>query len=459
MVEAVQHFPADFLWGTATAAHQVEGDNRYNDWWQWEQGGGGRIFRDQVSGRACEWWAGRAEEDIERMAALNTRAHRLSIEWSRIEPAEGRWNTSALDRYREILKAMRAAGIQPMVTLHHFTNPLWVAERGGWLHPDAPAWFRRYVQRVVGYLSDLVDTWCTINEPNVYAARSYFQGLWPPGVSDMSQYFRVVYHLLEAHVAAYDVLHAEQAQARVGLAKHMVRWMPRSSSALDRWAARTLDNAFNGLTLNALSMGRWQPLVGKKLELPRWRGTLDWIGLNYYFRYDAAFSLQALKQLGITFGVRPDAQVLGPEGWGEIDYDGLFVLIKRLHRQFGLPIYITENGVPDDKDRLRPAFILQSLQRVWKTVMHNIPVRGYFFWSLLDNFEWAEGYDPRFHFGLYAVDFETQARELRRSGELYGRIAGANAISSELAREFAPEALTDLYPGSSPGDVRALARD
>ncbi|HEC22441.1 MAG TPA: glycoside hydrolase family 1 protein, partial [Chloroflexi bacterium] len=213
MADATFYFPPDFLWGTATSSHQVEGDNTNNDWWQWEQKDEGRIFRDHTSGKACDWWAGRAEEDIERMVALHTSAHRLSVEWSRIEPRAGEWDHDALDRYREILKAMREAGIKPMVTLHHFTNPLWMAERGGWLHPESPEWFRNYVRKTVGDLLDLCDTWCTINEPNVYAAQSYFLGKWPPGVSDMGEYFRVLYNMLQAHAAAYGVIHDIQPEA------------------------------------------------------------------------------------------------------------------------------------------------------------------------------------------------------------------------------------------------------
>jgi len=455
MADATQHFPANFLWGTATSAHQVEGNNRNNDWWEWEQSGTGRIFRDQKSGAACAWWEGRAEEDIARMAALNTKAHRLSVEWSRIEPSQGKFNTDALDRYRAILSAMRKAGIEPMVTLHHFTNPLWVAERGGWMHPDSPRWFAAFVEKVVTYLADLCDLWCTINEPNVYASKSYFTGDWPPGMQDINSYFRVLHHLLEGHAAAYHTLHDRQPNARVGLAKHMVYWMPRSASPLDRRMTRLLDSAFNTVTLDALATGEWRPPIGKKGTISGLARTLDWIGLNYYQRYDVRFNLAKLGQLGIDFSARPGA-LKGPEGWGEIDYDALLALLKRLARQFSMPIYITENGVPDDKDKLRPAFILQSLQRVWKAVMHNLPVQGYYFWSLIDNFEWAEGFDPRFRFGLYGVDFNTQERTLRRSGELYGKIAGANAISSALAQEYAPEALDVLYPGKSPEGTGVL---
>ncbi len=455
MAEATFNFPPDFLWGTATSAHQVEGDNKNNDWWDWEHKGGGRVFGDHISGDACQWWAGRAGEDVERMAALNNNAHRLSVEWSRIEPREGQWNHAALDRYREILKSLRAAGIEPMVTLHHFTNPMWVAHRGGWLHPDSPKWFANFVKKTVADLADLCTTWCTINEPNVYASHSYFIGKWPPGMTDLSAYFRVVKHMLQAHALAYSVIHDLQPQAQVGLAKHIAIWRPASRSPLDHLATRLLDRAFNGITLDALHTGDFRPIVGRRERLDQARNTLDWVGLNYYARYDVEFNPRALKSLGIVYGVRSGAE-RGPESWGELYAGGLFDNIARLYRQFRLPVVITENGVPDEFDSRRARWLLESLRHVWRAVNFNWPVRGYYFWSLVDNFEWAEGYDPRFRFGLYDVDFETQERTLRESGKLYAEIAGTRQITTEMVRRYAPELVAELFPGTGPADYQSV---
>lgn len=459
MADAILNFPADFLWGTATSSHQVEGGNSNNDWWAWEHAPHAgetttqRIFRNQISDRACEWWDGRAEEDIQRMKALNTNAHRMSLEWSRIEPEPGKWNHDALDRYREILKAMRAAGITPMVTLHHFTNPIWLAEKGSWLNEDVIEHFRRYVQKAVSDLSDLCETWCTINEPDVFASQGWFMGKWPPGRGSATEYFKVSYNLLMAHAAAYEVIHDLQPQGHVGFAKHMVAFFARRQRHfIDRFFRNQLDKAFNALLLDAISTGVYRPLLGKRIDVPKARNTLDWIGLNYYTRNDAYFNPRKIMQLFVDYGPRPDQQK-GPEGWGEIYPDGLFMQIGRLYKQFHKPIYITENGIPDEYDQSRPAFLLRHLQRVWKAVNFNWPVKGYFFWSLLDNFEWAEGYDPRFRFGLYNVNFETQARTLTRSGELYAEIAKTGSISSDMARRFAPEVVNDLFPGSGPEDM------
>ena len=176
-----RHFPAGFLWGTATAAHQVEGNNRNNQWWAWEQTPG-HIHQNQRSGLACNWWApGGAEADLDRAQALGQNAHRLSVEWSRLEPSAGVFDPAAFGRYREILTALRARGLSAMVTLHHFTNPLWFEAQGAWLNPHSVALFQRFVERVAGELGDLVDLWCTINEPNVVATLGYLVGEFPPG--------------------------------------------------------------------------------------------------------------------------------------------------------------------------------------------------------------------------------------------------------------------------------------
>lgn len=461
MADATLTFPPDFLWGTATAAHQVEGGNAKNDWWAWEQRREGRVHQDDCSGDACNWWVGLAEADIERMKALNTNAHRLSIEWSRIEPEPGTWDHTALDRYREILKKMRDSGIQPMVTLHHFTSPTWIWEQGegnatGWLHEGIIPCFRRFVEKAVTDLSDLCDTWCTINEPSVYGAQGFFIGNWPPGRSNLNDYFTVVRNMLRAHAAAYEVIHDVQPHAKVGLAHHMVAWHPRSpGNPIDRGIASMLDKMFNGLTLDCLQTGWYRPLVGGSSEMPEIRSTLDWIGLNYYQRYDAWFSLRAIKQLGISYAARPGAPK-GPKGWGEYYPEGLFEHLKRLHQQFNLPIYITENGIPDEDDVSRPAFLLRHLQKVWKAIQLNWRVQGYYWWSLVDNFEWAEGYDPRFRFGLYSVDFESQERTLTKSGQLYAEIAGARTLTSDMVRRYAPELLDELFPGRGPQDMETV---
>ncbi len=219
MPDATFHFPPDFLWGTATAAHQVEGNNTNNDWWAWEQGEG-HIKEGYRSGIACNWWE-RAEEDFNRAAELGQNAHRLSVEWSRVEPREGYFDDAALDRYRAMLRALRERGMEPMVTLHHFTNPLWLAEMGGWENPRAVFLFERFVTHVVEALGEYCSLWCTVNEPNVYVYMGYLAGVFPPGKRDFGAGMRAGRNLMRAHAVAYRRIHALQPHARVGFAHNL----------------------------------------------------------------------------------------------------------------------------------------------------------------------------------------------------------------------------------------------
>ncbi len=217
MAQAAFHFPRGFLWGAATASHQVEGNNTNNNWWAWEQQPG-RILQGQKSGLACDWWGGRWREDFDRAAQDGHNAHRLSIEWSRIQPAPDRWDENALDRYLNMLRGLSERRLTPLVTLHRFSDPLWLTEMGGWENEKAPQYFAAYVERVVEALKDYVTLWVTINEPNIYVALGYFLGIFPPGKSDLGAALQVALNLLKGHAAAYRAIHRLQPQARVGLA-------------------------------------------------------------------------------------------------------------------------------------------------------------------------------------------------------------------------------------------------
>jgi len=246
MVHAVFHFPPDFLWGVATAAHQVEGNNTANQWWAWEQEPG-HIAEAHRSGLACDWW-NNAEADFDRAASMGLKTLRLSVEWSRVEVAPGEIDAAALERYREMLHGLKVRGIEPMVTLHHFTDPLW------------------------------------FTEPNVYATLGYVLGMFPPGLRDLKLAARVLRHMLLAHGAAYRVIHQLQEGARVGIA-HNIRFFDpgRRGRPADHIAAGLQDLWFNKTTLAAVTKGWWIPPVGLGPALAT-RNTLDWLGLNYYTR-------------------------------------------------------------------------------------------------------------------------------------------------------------------------------
>jgi beta-glucosidase len=443
MIEAKYSFPKGFLWGTATSSHQVEGDNTNNDWWLWETEQG-RIVNGHRSGKACDWWGGRWKDDFDLAAEGGQNAHRLSIEWSRVEPSPGKWDQHALDQYRVMIQGAKERGLIPMVTLHHFTNPRWVVEQGGWLADEIIDWFERYTRRVVGCLSDLVSLWVTINEPNVYAYMSRLSGDFPPGGGGLTETYRVMRSMTLAHAAAYHAIHELQDHASVGVA-HFYRGMRPANprSPLDRWVAGYRSRAFNELVPRAVSQGRLH-FMGRRESVPQAAGTQDFFGLNYYTREHVAFDLRNPQEL-FGRGFFPDNADLSPTGFIANDPDGMWQALNWA-KAFGLPIFITENGIEDDSDGIRPRYLAAHIRQVWRAVNFNWYVRGYFHWSLTDNFEWERGWTQRF--GLWELDVETQERRKRPSADLYAEICKANGLSTEMVARFAPEAFGEVFPGA-----------
>lgn len=441
MPEATFHFPPDFLWGVATAAYQVEGYATNSQWWEWEQRPN-TIKRGHRSEAACDWWRN-AEQDFILAQDMGLKSIRLSVEWSRIEPEPGRFDASAIERYRQMLSAMRARGLVPMVTLHHFSEPLWFAQRGGWLAHDAVALFTRFVEYVATQLGDLVNLWCTINEPNVYAYMGYVAGTFPPGEHELLKALTVMRTLLRAHAAAYRTLHRIQPEAQVGLAHNLRFFDPAHPiNPLDRMVAGFQDTAYNEGILTPLARGVWRLPVGWGLA---WglRNTLDWIGINYYTRSLVSFDLSARETLFGREVLDPQLEVLDG-GYGQLYPQGMARAVARIARQFRKPIYITENGIPDSDDDQRPRALLLHLHQLWRIMQENFPVRGYYHWTLVDNFEWSEGWTLRF--GLVELDPMTGERVPRPSAALYSAIARANAITPELIDAYAPELRERLLP-------------
>jgi beta-glucosidase len=446
MAEAVHTFPKNFLWGAATAGYQVEGNSTNTDFWEWEQMPG-RIAQGHTSGRACDWWeGGRWREDFDRAAADGHTAHRLSVEWSRIQPAPDRWDVEALDRYRQMVAGLRERGLTPLVTLHHFVNPPWAAsaQRNIWETGEAAGLFEQYVRKVVTALGDHVSFWATINEPNAYMYQGWVNGAFPPGKKNMLLATRVAENLLKAHLAAYRAIHELQPHALVGLPIHFRPIEPAQPGfAPDRWVARTQFNLFSSLFPDAVRTGKLRQIMRPALSIPQAKGTLDYMALNYYTADVARFDLTQAAEL---FGRRSfpegaevdDAQVYASHP------PGFFWSLKWAH-DLHLPIFVTENGIGDAADRLRPRYLLTHLRQLWRAVNFNWDVRGYFHWSLVDNFEWDRGWTHRF--GLYALDTETQARTPRASARLYAEICKTGTLSSELVGRYAPELAEKMFPG------------
>ena len=429
-------FPPSFLWGAASSAHQVEGDNQLNDWWRFEQQPG-KIADGTVSGIACRHYE-RFDQDFALAAADHHNAHRFSIEWSRIEPARGRIDARQVEHYHAVLAALRRRRLTPLVTLHHFTNPLWIADQGGWENRttiDGFVEFARFCAREYG---GEVDWWCTVNEPDVYAFRSYSEGIWPPAHRDDSAALVVMANLLEAHGRAYRVIHEEDRAdadgdgraARVGFAKNYPLLEPhRPWFPLDVLRAWLEHRVFNQALLEAPRSGTIDLSIpgarAVRRQVAELANSLDYIGLNYYTRWQ-------VKMFAPDPHVAPLGSIVNDLKW-EIFPRGLEVAVSRL-ATLGVPIVITENGVADATDRLRPRALVESLLHLARAMERGAKVEGYFHWALTDNFEWADGYRGRF--GLYQVDFSDpeRPRTRTRSAELYARIAAANAIDTETWR-------------------------
>lgn len=434
---AVLKFPADFQFGVATAAHQVEGQNDQNDWWDFEQKPG-RIHDGTRSGAACEHYQ-RYREDLQLIKDLSLSAYRFSVEWARIEPEPGRFDHGALDHYAQMADACRKAGIEPCVTLHHFTLPRWFAERGGFLMKDAPELFARYVRELSFAIGDSVTLWTTLNEPVVYLYHGYLAGIWPPERKNPKEMAVAGRNLIRSHFEALRVLRAGRsfrgAGARVGLATHFRVFDPaRDGNRLDQAAAKVQDAIFNWAFLESVHKGRLLPPYGIGEPIGQaWGGSgHDYLGINYYTRGRVRFDPRKPSELFGAQETTPGA-LLNDLGW-EIYPEGLSRAVRAVYGRYELPVWITENGIADAEDKYRAAYIVHHLAETARLIEQGIPVKGYYHWSLMDNFEWAEGFSARF--GLYAMNYQTQERMLRKSGELYARIASAFEIFDGVLEQY-----------------------
>jgi len=440
MAQATLNFPRGFMWGTATASHQVEGNNINNNWYAWEQSG--HIIERQTCGLACDWWGGRWREDFDRAAENGQNAHRLSIEWSRVQPNANRWDEDALDYYRQMVRGLIERGLTPMVTLHHFTEPLWISEMGGWQNEAILERFKTYTSRVVEALQEYVTWWCTINEPNVYAIMAFLTGDFPPGKHNLSAIYKVITNLIKGHALAYEIIHEISPEAKVGLAHQYRGFQPtKPVSPLDRWVTNITASSFNNAIPETLRNGKLR-FWGSRKKMVSAKGTQDFLGLNYYTQENVSFSLQAINQL---FSKRcfPENADLSPTGFIANQPNGFFQALKWA-KGFKLPVIVTENGTEDPEGTFRPRYISEHIHQLWHAVNFNWKIQGYFHWSLVDNFEWERGWTQRF--GLWGLNNQTQERIKRPSAELYAAICQENALSSEMIARYAPEVFEKLFP-------------
>lgn len=412
-----------FLWGASTAAHQVEGGNR-NQWTEWEEQKAGWLadtaldrMRQQMgfgfsherlkpfvsqmsqaknyrSGRAVDHYH-RFREDFQLAKELGHTAHRFSIEWSRVEPAPGQFDDSEIAHYAEVIAELRRLGIEPVVTLFHWTLPLWLADEGGFLSPHSPKYFTRFVEKIAQEFAGSVRYWVTVNEPTVYASASYLQGFFPPQQKKFWSTLRVVANLVRAHRAAYRVIKSHRPDAMVGYAHHHTVFEAADHNPITRVWVAALNFVWNECVLRCCL------------------GRLDFIGLNHYFR----LRFKTWRQ------VKPTEEV-SDLGWPLVP-DSLRRAALDL-KKFGKPIIVTEHGCADADDSRRATFITESLAALEGARNEGSDIRGYLHWSLLDNFEWDKGFWPRF--GLIEIQYDTLDRRVRPSAKVY-----ANCIAESKA--------------------------
>ncbi|MEQ9503752.1 MAG: family 1 glycosylhydrolase [Deltaproteobacteria bacterium] len=416
-------FSDDFLFGCATSAYQIEGGIE-NDWEQWARDG--RLGPRAPCGRATDHW-NRYEEDFDRLVELGAGAYRFSVEWARVEPEPGRYDEDAIQRYVEMVDALRTRGVEPFVTLLHFTHPTWFHERCPWhdLGGEAPERFGAFARRMAEAFGERVRFYTVLNEPNVWIEGAYVAGLIPPRTKSLQAAGAAMAGLLAGHAKAAAALRSVVPGVQIGVAHNHVRFEPsRGAHPFDRVARHYVEHFHNRVFLEGLTTGRLRfghiPGLRMAHDVPEAVGTLDFVGVNYYAR---VFVEARLSGFEVFYEDRAGRGVTDL-GW-EVHPEGLTLALTEAGRH-GLPVYVTENGLDDRDDSRRSAYLYDHLQAVLAARRAGTDVRGYFFWSLVDNFEWLEGFVPSF--GLYAVDRDTLERTPTNAAELFRTIAKSRRL-------------------------------
>jgi len=415
----------EFLWGVSTSSYQVEGALE-NDWTEWE-----RQERLHVPGERCGQASGHRSlwrEDFGLLPTIGANAYRFSIERSAVEPERGVFSDEALLRERERVDELARLGVEPVVTLHHFTHPGWFRAQGGWENPACVADFRRYVSAVAAALGPRVRIWITLNEPIVLLLGGFVAGVMPPGHKSFRRASRAFEHMLHAHVEAADVIGVQAPGSRVGIAHNMLEFAPdRVGSFLDRRLAQYGERLYNLTLLDAIATGDvdWRfPGKGRaRFRVPGLPAANHFVGVNYYSRVHIRFRARP-GAVGEFIYRDPEKRGLTDMGW-EVHPHGFGRVLQQAEGA-GLPIIVTENGIATRDDRQRCAFLQDHVQVLARRRAAGARIDGYLHWSLLDNFEWLEGFRPRF--GLFEVDYETLRRRRNPSADLFTRL-GAHLTS------------------------------
>jgi len=418
--------PAGMLLGAASAATQIEGGDTNNSWYDWYERG---HIRDGSSPAVANDHYARWRSDADLMAELGLQTYRFGVEWSRIEPEEGKFDEAALAHYREEAEYLASRGIRLLLTLHHFTNPLWFERMGAFENPESEAIFLRYAETVVRAMGGLVSEYITINEPNVYATNGYFFGTWPPGKKSFAAACAVMTRMAACHIRAYEMIHRVRREmgfsdTKVSFANHLRVFAPENPrNPWHRLCARLTETFFQGSLTRAMMLGERRFPIWKNPAI-RPGEYCDFIGVNYYTRSTVR---------GVGDGVRGNAPV-NDLGW-EIYPEGIAACAQWAYGLLPRPVYITENGTCDNSDAFRARYILEHLQTLAES---GLPVERYYHWCFCDNFEWLEGQSARF--GLVHVDYETQERTMKESGRMFAELIRAGGASDALSLRCAQQA-------------------
>jgi beta-glucosidase len=380
----MKKFPENFLWGSSTASYQVEGGIENTDWAE-----AARQGKVPVCGLACDHYT-LYEQDFDIIQKLGHNTHKISIEWARIEPEEGVFNELEIDHYRRVIDSLHRRNIKPIINLWHFTIPVWFSNIGSFENKKSAFYFSRYCKHVVEKLGEKSDTWVTINEPVVWSSGSYLRGQWPPFKKNPITFLKVIDNLARAHNTVFVEMKKIQPKIKIGISKNNI-YFHSNANPINAIKACFMNWFWNRRFLNKINEHQ------------------DFIGLNHYFH----------KKFGDK-ATYPKSDM----GW-DIYPEALYRVLLELKR-YKKPIIVTENGVADADDSKRGDFIKKYVDSVYKAIQDGVDVRGYLHWSLLDNYEWAFGFEKRF--GLVEVNYKTLKRKIRQSAFEYKKICDANAL-------------------------------
>lgn len=390
-------FPENFLWGVAYSSHQVEGNNKNNDWWRWEEKG---KTKDR-SGWACDSW-NRYPVDHKLAQDLGCNAFRLSLEWSRIEPEEGKFSNEAIEHYRKVLQDLKSRGMKRVVTLWHWTSPLWFADKYGWHKKESVDLFVRYCEKVIEELGEEIEFLITINEPMMPLNFGFLLGKFTPGIKCPFKFKKARKNLITAHKSCFEKAKKIKPDILVGITQLYNYFEPFNKNSI-----------FWRYIVNKISYFNNHYFIDK---IKDWQ---DFIGVDYYFHDRVKLNYR------YPFYKKNENKKVNDLGW-EIYPEGIYHICKDAFSRYKKPVYVFENGLADAGDKYRAEFIKDHLKWLHKAISEGADVRGYFHWSLIDNFEWLHGFNPRF--GLCAMDYQTMERKPRPSYYEYQKIIKNNGL-------------------------------